>query len=46
MEKIVIFNFNSIFDCGCIGDVLTHYDCIQCGRCVNKCPKKSIGYTK
>lgn len=28
------------------GDALTHYDCIQCGRCVNKCPKKSIGYTK
>ena len=28
------------------GDVLTHYDCIQCGRCVNKCPKKSIGYKK
>ncbi len=27
------------------GEFLTHYDCIQCGRCVNKCPKKSIGYT-
>lgn len=28
------------------GDALTHYDGIQCGRCVNKYPKKSIGYTK
>lgn len=26
------------------GDALEHYDCIQCGRCVSKCPKKSIGY--
>ncbi|MCR1951258.1 4Fe-4S binding protein [Clostridium sp. DSM 100503] len=25
---------------------ITYYDCIQCGKCVNKCPKKSIGYTK
>lgn len=28
------------------GDSVSHYDCIQCGRCVKKCPKKSIGYKK
>lgn len=28
------------------GDSLSHYDCIQCSRCVNKCPKESIGYRK
>lgn len=26
------------------GDVLSHPDCIQCGKCVTACPKKSIGY--
>jgi len=28
------------------GDVLSHPDCIQCGKCVTACPKKSIGYGK
>ncbi|BCN31350.1 4Fe-4S binding protein [Anaeromicropila herbilytica] len=26
------------------GDVLSHPDCIQCGKCVVACPKKAIGY--
>lgn len=26
------------------GDILSHPDCIQCGKCVTVCPKKSIGY--
>lgn len=25
-------------------DTINHPDCIQCSRCVYKCPKKSIGY--
>ena len=28
------------------GDILSHPDCIQCGKCVTACPKKSIGYNK
>jgi ferredoxin-type protein NapH len=28
------------------GDLLSHPDCIQCGKCVVACPKKSIGYDK
>jgi len=28
------------------GDLLNHPDCIQCGKCVSACPKKSIGYGK
>ena len=28
------------------GDVLSHPDCIQCGKCVTACPKQSIGYGK
>lgn len=28
------------------GDLLSHPDCIQCGKCVSVCPKKSIGYNK
>ena len=28
------------------GDILSHPDCIQCGKCVIACPKKSIGYGK
>lgn len=26
------------------GDLLSHPDCIQCGKCVSACPKKAIGY--
>lgn len=26
------------------GDLLSHPDCIQCGKCVSVCPKKAIGY--
>lgn len=26
------------------GDILSHPDCIQCGKCVTACPKKSINY--
>jgi ferredoxin-type protein NapH len=26
------------------GDLLSHPDCIQCGKCVTACPKKAIGY--
>lgn len=26
------------------GDILSHPDCIQCGKCVSVCPKKAIGY--
>lgn len=26
------------------GDILSHPDCIQCGKCVSVCPKNSIGY--
>lgn len=26
------------------GDILSHPDCIQCGKCVVICPKNSIGY--
>lgn len=29
-----------------IGNVLNHPDCIQCGKCVQACPKKAIGYKK
>ena len=28
------------------GDVLSHPDCIQCGKCVTACPRKAIGYDK
>lgn len=28
------------------GRVLSHHDCIQCGKCADICPKKSIGYGK
>ncbi|MBL4931773.1 4Fe-4S binding protein [Clostridium paridis] len=28
------------------GDILSHPDCIQCGKCVAVCPKKAIGYEK
>ena len=28
------------------GDVLSHPDCIQCGKCVTVCPRKAIGYDK
>lgn len=28
------------------GDLLSHPDCIQCGKCASVCPKKSIGYKK
>lgn len=28
------------------GDLLSHPDCIQCGKCVSVCPKKAIGYNK
>jgi len=27
------------------GDILSHPDCIQCGKCIEVCPKDSIGYT-
>ena len=27
------------------GDILSHPDCIQCGKCIKVCPKNSIGYT-
>ncbi|MBD7911953.1 4Fe-4S binding protein [Clostridium cibarium] len=27
-------------------DILSHPDCIQCGKCVIACPKKAIGYDK
>lgn len=27
-------------------NILSHPDCIQCGKCVNVCPKKAIGYTR
>lgn len=26
------------------GDLLSHPDCIQCGKCADICPKKAIGY--
>lgn len=26
------------------GNILSHPDCIQCGKCVNACPKSAIGY--
>nr|WP_315066486.1 4Fe-4S binding protein [uncultured Clostridium sp.] len=26
------------------GDILSHPDCIQCGKCAIACPKKAIGY--
>lgn len=26
------------------GNILSHPDCIQCGKCVTVCPKKAIGY--
>lgn len=26
------------------GNILDHPDCIQCGQCVNACPKKAINY--
>ncbi|MDV3429102.1 MAG: 4Fe-4S binding protein [Bacillota bacterium] len=26
------------------GDLLSHPDCVQCGKCVIVCPKKAIGY--
>jgi len=26
------------------GDILSHPDCIQCGKCVTACPKQAIGY--
>lgn len=28
------------------GDLLSHPDCIQCGKCALVCPKKAIGYNK
>ncbi|MDF2512476.1 MAG: 4Fe-4S binding protein [Herbinix sp.] len=28
------------------GNILSHPDCIQCGKCVNICPKNAIGYNK
>ncbi len=28
------------------GNILSHPDCIQCGKCVSACPKNSIGYDK
>lgn len=28
------------------GDILSHPDCIQCGKCVTACPKNAIGYNK
>lgn len=28
------------------GDILSHPDCIQCGKCVTACPRKAIGYDK
>lgn len=28
------------------GDLLSHPDCIQCGKCLTVCPKKAIGYNK
>ncbi|WP_175413023.1 4Fe-4S binding protein [Clostridium sp. AWRP] len=28
------------------GDLLSHPDCIQCGKCVSACPKKAIGHNK
>ena len=28
------------------GDLLSHPDCIQCGKCINVCPKKAIGYDR
>lgn len=28
------------------GNILSHPDCIQCGKCVNACPKNAIGYNK
>ncbi len=28
------------------GYLLSHPDCIQCGKCASVCPKKSIGYKK
>ena len=27
-------------------NILSHPDCIQCGKCVNACPKNAIGYNK
>jgi ferredoxin-type protein NapH len=26
------------------GNILSHPDCIQCGKCGIACPKKAIGY--
>lgn len=28
------------------GNLLSHPDCIQCGKCAISCPKKAIGYNK
>ncbi|QHQ60913.1 4Fe-4S binding protein [Anaerocolumna sedimenticola] len=28
------------------GNILSHPDCIQCGKCLNVCPKNAIGYNK
>ncbi len=28
------------------GNILSHPDCIQCGKCMNVCPKNAIGYDK
>lgn len=28
------------------GNILSHSDCIQCGKCVDICPKDAIGYDK
>ncbi|MDK2968780.1 4Fe-4S binding protein [Lacrimispora sp.] len=28
------------------GNLLSHPDCIQCGKCVSACPKSAIGYHK
>ena len=28
------------------GSILSHPDCIQCGKCVSACPKNAIGYNK
>ncbi|MFA9376181.1 MAG: 4Fe-4S binding protein [Lachnotalea sp.] len=27
-------------------NILSHPDCIQCGKCINVCPKNAIGYDK
>ena len=28
------------------GNILSHPDCIQCGKCANVCPKNAIGYNR